>query len=443
MKTSISNLIFGIIIILFVKSANSQDIMSKYGTDSAQCVRNLSLYTEFYKQKNYKDAYEPWKKAYAICPKITKNLFVHGPTLVKYKIKKEKNPELKEKLIDTLLMIYDNRIIYYPKHEGLALGRKGNDLFKFRTDKYNEAYELIKKSIEIRGEKSEPMVICQFMQTTVLKFKQDSFPKENVVENYSKSISILEKKLAKATKDKNKEKMKNGIANVEELFSKSGAADCEALINLFTTKFEKSPEDIELLKKIITLLDKTECTDSDLFLKTSEQLNKLEPSAFSAHNIARMYLKRADYNNSSIYYKQAIELEEDSLNLAKCCYELATLTHAKGGQPELARSYAYKSINYNPNYGYSYILIGKIYAADAQNCGENDFEHAAVYWVAVDKFIRAKNVDPSIAEEANSEIATYSQYFPDKEMAFFHGHNEGGTYTVGCWINETTKIRFK
>ena len=73
MKTSISNLIFGIIIILFVKSANSQDIMSKYGTDSAQCVRNLSLYTEFYKQKNYKDAYEPWKKAYAICPKITKN----------------------------------------------------------------------------------------------------------------------------------------------------------------------------------------------------------------------------------------------------------------------------------------------------------------------------------------------------------------------------------
>ena len=34
---------------------------SKYGTDSANCVIHLSLYREFYKQKNYKDALPHWR----------------------------------------------------------------------------------------------------------------------------------------------------------------------------------------------------------------------------------------------------------------------------------------------------------------------------------------------------------------------------------------------
>ncbi|MFW6327855.1 MAG: hypothetical protein ACOC2F_06030, partial [Bacteroidota bacterium] len=67
---------------------------------------------------------------------------------------------------------------------------------------------------------------------------------------------------------------------------------------------------------------------------------------------------------------------------------------------------------------------------------------SAVYWAAVDKYIKAQNVDPSMAEEANQRISQYSRYFPDKEDAFFYDYTVGKSYTVGCWINETTSVRF-
>ena len=44
-------------------------------------------------------------------------------------------------------------------------------------------------------------------------------------------------------------------------------------------------------------------------------------------------------------------------------------------------------------------------------------------------------------EEANKKIATWSKYFPNQKDAFFYGFNDGQSYTIACWINETTKVR--
>ena len=55
--------------------------------------------------------------------------------------------------------------------------------------------------------------------------------------------------------------------------------------------------------------------------------------------------------------------------------------------------------------------------------------------------VKARNVDPSIADEANKAIATYSSYFPTLERLFFNEIKEGSSYNVGCWIGETTIVR--
>jgi hypothetical protein len=110
-------------------------------------------------------------------------------------------------------------------------------------------------------------------------------------------------------------------------------------------------------------------------------------------------------------------------------------------QFDVARSYARKAANLKSNWGAPYILIGDMYAASAKSCGTNDFESSAVYWSAVDKYIRAKSIDGSIAEEANKKIATWSKYFPNQKDAFFYGFNDGQSYSIACWINETTKVR--
>ena len=40
----------------------------KFGPDSAECIKYLSYYTEYYKQKNYDAALPNWRKAYKYCP---------------------------------------------------------------------------------------------------------------------------------------------------------------------------------------------------------------------------------------------------------------------------------------------------------------------------------------------------------------------------------------
>ncbi|MEX2597442.1 MAG: hypothetical protein WEC59_10985, partial [Salibacteraceae bacterium] len=54
---------------------------------------------------------------------------------------------------------------------------------------------------------------------------------------------------------------------------------------------------------------------------------------------------------------------------------------------------------------------------------------------------QAKNIDPSVASQAQSRINSYSAQFPKKEDCFFHGITEGTSYTFDCWIGETTTVR--
>jgi hypothetical protein len=82
-----------------------------------------------------------------------------------------------------------------------------------------------------------------------------------------------------------------------------------------------------------------------------------------------------------------------------------------------------------------------MYAASAALCGNDEIGTRAGYWAAVDKFIKAKNVDPTVADEANTSISLYSAYFPTRERLFFNDVKEGSSYTVGCWIGETTTVR--
>ena len=56
----------------------------KYGADSAECIKYLSFYKEYYKQKSYDDATPSWRMAYKLCPATaSQNLYIEGATLVK------------------------------------------------------------------------------------------------------------------------------------------------------------------------------------------------------------------------------------------------------------------------------------------------------------------------------------------------------------------------
>ena len=126
---------------------------SKFGSDSVQCVTNISLYREYVKQKNYDDALTPWRKAYELCPKATKNIYIDGAKLFKYLIKKNKgNKELQTAYLDSLETLYDNRIANFGK-EDYVLGLKGSDMMKYSFSDLDRAFSYLKQSVE--GQKSK------------------------------------------------------------------------------------------------------------------------------------------------------------------------------------------------------------------------------------------------------------------------------------------------
>jgi len=413
----------------------------KYGPDSAsrmECLKNLSLYREFVKQKNYIDAISSWYEVFNNCPRATKNVYIDGVKIFRYLIEKEGDPQKQSDHIDTLMRIYDQRIQYY-KQEGYVLGRKGVDYLRYRKDKIEDiqiGYNILEKSINLRKNRSEEAVLVTFMTATEALFKGAAIEKEKVVENYAMLLEIIEANL-----QKNKEDKKALLArdNIDAVFERSGAATCDALVALFQPKFEATPEDIPLLEKITNLLDKTDCKNEDLFFYASEKLHNLKPTSKSAAMVAEMCKNREEYNKAIDYYKEAIILEEDAEEKAVYYLQLADI-YRKLDQFSTARDYALKGIESDPSSGEAYILIGHLYAA-SKSCGVDDLTNAAIYWVAVDKYIQAKNVDPELTEEANKYITTYSKYFPNNETIFFFSLKVGDTYKVGCWINETTTVR--
>lgn len=409
---------------------------------------NMSTYTEFYNQKNYKDAYPTWKWCFDNCDdrvaeKTTKNVFIQGPTILENVIATREG-DAREAAIDTLLMIYDKRIALYGQ-EGTYLGSKAIMLNKYRPQKYVEVYDMLARTFEVAGNSTAYGVLKLYMVVALNRYNKEEISKEVMVNIYSSISDALAEQVEKETKEDKKAKIADAATAVEELFVNSSAADCKSIIDVFSPKFEADPTNVELAKKIVNLLRKgnsDECKLSDLYMRSAIVMYENEKSSAAAHAIGQAYFKRGESGKAEQYYNEAISLEEDGSKKADMYYELGLLYFTNMNNYAKARQAARSALSADPNCGKAYLLIGKVYAAGGKDCGESAFEKKSLYWLVVDQFQKAKNVDPSLASDANQLIARYSEHFPSQQDAFWVDVKEGQSITIGCWINETTTARF-
>lgn len=206
--------------------AQEQDTLSgKYGADSVKCVMNNSLYYEFfrqwkasdYKNEAWKDVVKPWRWVFLNCPKSTKNIYLHGEKLLEQIIKNETSKEAKEKYIDTLMMLYDNRIEYFG-NKGYVLGKKGSDLYRLRPSAYEETYKILKESVDLEGNETNGPVLIYYFRAAEKMVKEGKADTTLLVEIYDKASSIIEYNLNKyknAGKDSKVTYWENIQGNIE------------------------------------------------------------------------------------------------------------------------------------------------------------------------------------------------------------------------------------
>lgn len=411
-----------------------------------ECTKDVSLFYEAAKNKLYADAVEPWLRVYEQCPNANKAIYSQGPNIIEWQISQAKTEEEKQVLKNRLMEVYDKRIEYFgndPKYPvAYILGEKGLGYCKFFTEDALQlpAYGWLKESVTGMGTRSKLSVIWQFAQLTNRLYKAD--PEKNAeqyIADYQQISDLLN--ALSAPNVKNAAAAKTYKENIDNAFALSGAADCGKLDELYAQTVQTNLGDLETLNKVMTLYKKVKCIESDVYFAAAEAAHKLQPTAESAAGCAAMSAKKNNIADAIAYYDQAFELSDNDEDKANYLYNNAAYCYQQK-QYVTARQYARRSLEINPDQGRCYMLIGLMYAASKPY--DDEVLNKTVFWVACDKFNKAKQVDPAVADEANRMISQYSKYFPTTEEMFFNagaGLVKGQPFTVGGWIGETTICR--
>ena len=425
---------------LFASSTLSAQ--GKFGPDSAECIKYLSYYTEYYKQKNYDSALPNWRQAYKICPPTARySLLSDGTTLLKKVLQQNsRNPIYREALVDSIMKIYDERIQYWPKYATSSLNNKALDMYNFMKDEPEKLYEGLTTAVNELGVKARANIYLFQISTAVDLYKDGKLDPEAVISAYETAVENIAAMPVK--NDVEKRSNEKIISDIESLFITSQVASCENLIALFTPRFEADPQNVDLAKNIVKMMGITEgCTDNDLFLNAVTVMHNMEPSHISAYNLYKLYAGRADVDNAVKYMTEAIEnAESDAVTDGGYQYELAAFCY-KNGQTAKAYAAAQAAVELDPAIaGKAYMLMGTIWGS--MPCSGNDIEQRAKYWVAVDYMNKAKAADETLAESANDLIRQYAAYYPQTAEAFMYDVTDGQSYTVSCGgLRATTTVR--
>ncbi len=417
-------------------------------------MNQYSLYSEFYKQDDYKSALPHWQALYDKYPKSHVNLYIQGAKMYESLIDKATTDEERDKYLKEMMKVFDQREKYFGG-KGYILGRKATALLEYKlTEKRTNplegeelknvlqtAYGWLSVSMEEQKKETELPVILLMMQTTRSLFKLGALPKEDVVRNYDKCNTLLNQ-ISADTKEADKLKeIKDVQTYIETLFGTSGAADCETLVNIYTPQFQTKSNDIEFIKSMLRRLRQAKCDNIDLIEQATIKLYELDPSAEAAFNMARGYLRKDNLEMAKKFYEQAIQQEKDPKLLASYYYEKGLLLLAKESAFSEAREMARKAISLDPDLCDAYMLIGDIYVHSASSFNGTGIQKSAVFWVAADYYNKARKGDACAADAAN-KAADLRKYFPNQEEAFMEGIKSGQAYKVEGWINETTTARF-
>lgn len=480
---------------LFIGMTLSMYAQDKYGSEPEKCKRNLSLFNEAAKMKNYEAAYEPWKWCLENCPQASKVIYSSGLKMIEAKyntnaglITPTKGQKIQTndhifkvgrkyfdvsnankaelaKLAGEIDNLYKMRIKYFPDNLGKVYSDWANFSFKRAVvegivmkdiiyDKLGRSFKADPTGMSVKNLGKYFQTLTDINKDINPQFVFDNYDEINEavgkkMDKYSKELDALKTKESQgqtlSAKEKKKKRAREvnltALGQVEGLLDNtlSSVATCERLIPLYKDNFEKNKNDVVWLKRAVSRLNQKECTGNDLYPKMVEAYVNAAPSSDAFVFYAGILMGKNETNKAVEYFNKAIDLESDKYKKARYYYRVALIFKKKGSRSK-AREYARKALKERPSMGSAYLLISNLYAASANTCGTDEISKRMVYVAAADKARKAKAVDPGITSTANKYIKSYMASAPSTKLIFKEGLTSGSAHKVGCWINETVRI---
>ena len=419
---------------------NKVSAQGKYGADSAECLKYLSYYQEYWKQKNYDSALPNWRKAYSVCPATaSQNMFIHGTRLMTRQLDKVKDPAMRSAIIDTILTLQDQRMTTYPKKRQEILNNKGQYMINYRGSDSKYIYDNLSVIVAELGSKSSGSVLVNLLQSGISLYRENQLTADDVIALYDTVTEAING--AEAKSDAEVEDNAKAKATIESIFADSKVASCDNLIAIFGPRYEADPNNLALVSNIVKLMNNADnCASNDLYLKAVTSMYKLDPSYRSAYALFRLNQARGNIADAGRYLEEAIASpESDEATDAQYNYELALFAY-KNGMRGKAADAARKAIDLDHGFaGKAYMILGNLWAS--ATCTDDVAKYAR-FWAATDYFQKARSADPSLAEDVSSAISGVARYYPEASEIFMYDLTAGQSYTVSCGgLSASTTVR--
>ena len=455
-----------------------------HGQDSIEVIGNFTLYREAFKNKEYAEAYELWKVVLEKAPLAQIRIYQDGAIICENLLTTETDPARKKEIFETLMAMHDKRIANLDDLNSFAtklttttkgniLCRKAYDYYCFAPEKNNEEdYRLFRSGIDDLGENVDAYVLYYFIECSYNRFfaKKDDQTREDFINDYMNCNEICERLLEEAktypvevipanpeSEDSTEweervvlspealqiiQNYQPTLDKCNDLFVRSGAADCDALTKIYSDKVESAKNDLQTLNSILKILQSFDCDKSELYYLAADYAYELNKTPNAALGKAAKLLKAGDTEGAMKYLQEAIELETDPAKKGKTAFTIAQILYSKGNISG-CRQYCNTALKYTPSMGKAYLLIASCIVRSAPAASQDTdamLTRSYYYCLATDKCLKAISVDPSCSSKANSQIASYRNGYYPKSEAFFKGIKAGQSVSV---MGETTTLRLR
>lgn len=420
---------------------------SKYPEDA---INAHAVYRTFLKAGDLASAFPNWQKAFEWAPAADgKRAFQYTDGVRFYKdfFAKATDAETKAAHVKKIRELYEAGIHCYPREYYLN-GMYAFDLYysfrEYSSDK--EIYELFKKNIDLEGERTGAFVLNPFTDILIRRYLAGEISTEEA-QTYEKKIrEILAFGLA-GTKDVESFQVVASYAPVrlEELETIEGFYPASYYAERYYPVYLADSANCETVQTVYSRLrwGKVDSSDPRVVALTAKVNGpcRVEETASMARE-ALDALQAGRYRDAVKGFESAAEETSDTDRKARYYQLIAKIYYAHLKNYPNARTYALKAAKHKEKWGEPYLLIGKLYASSGPLCGPGrGWDSQVVTWPAIDKWQYAKSIDPDAAAEASKLIAQYSVFMPSIEEIFQRNLAEGSSYFVGCWIQESTRIR--
>lgn len=409
----------------------------KWPENKALAEENNVLYTDAVKMGDFKGAIVPLQWLISEAPDLNKALYIDGVKIYDNLAKVEKDAAQKSIYVDSILWMYDMRMKYFSDSVNV-MNRKVFKAYRYlikNTEKSEWLLDIYDTTYKISGnDVKDNNLLAYLIVIKANKSSDKNLTDEQILERYDVIINVIDFKV-KALKAKGRStdkilKQKNAI---DKILTELVVIDCNFIVETMGPKFKASPDDIKLVKRMFSFMLTGKCTNSELFLEVSKQLQKLEPDYGLAKSIGLRCLASGDFACAEIYYYEALQLTEEGSQKAEVFLQMGKMAEKRKNKIGARQNYR-KALAADPANKDSYVLIGDLYYRSFEQCKqqENMVDDRLIYIAAYEMYKRGG----STAKMHNAK-----SQFPSKEEIFTSNFVAGKVMKVGCWINESVALQ--